>query len=143
MVDTTVERRLIAEAWSSLTSGSEQEPHFQHPRLTGDSEALPSRFAALETATACVAAALMAAAALHTEGGTVDPSLDRGHVAAAVRSEQYFRSGGHATGMGFAQLSRFWRSADGWVRTHANYPWHRDALLRVLGVEDDPVAVAD
>jgi hypothetical protein len=42
----------------------------------------------------------------------------------------------------FAPLSRFWRTGDGWVRTHANYPWHRDALLRTLGVEDDPGAVA-
>src|SRR5207249_2212170 len=26
------------------------------------------------------------------------------------------------------------RTADGWVRTHANYPAHRAALLRVLGL---------
>jgi crotonobetainyl-CoA:carnitine CoA-transferase CaiB-like acyl-CoA transferase len=39
--------------------------------------------------------------------------------------------------MGFAPLSRFWRARDGWVRTHANYPWHRSALLDALGVGDD------
>lgn len=45
--------------------------------------------------------------------------------------------------MGFAPLSRFWEASDGWVRTHANYPWHRAALLRCLGVEheDDVDAV--
>ncbi len=32
---------------------------------------------------------------------------------------------------------------DGWVRTHANYPWHRDALLSTLGVPADPDAVSD
>jgi hypothetical protein len=31
-----------------------------------------------------------------------------------------------------------WAAADGWVRTHANYPWHRAALLTALGVADGP-----
>jgi crotonobetainyl-CoA:carnitine CoA-transferase CaiB-like acyl-CoA transferase len=35
--------------------------------------------------------------------------------------------------MGFAQLSRFWRTADGWLRLHGNYPHHRAAALAVLG----------
>jgi crotonobetainyl-CoA:carnitine CoA-transferase CaiB-like acyl-CoA transferase len=43
--------------------------------------------------------------------------------------------------VGFAALSRFWPAADGWVRTHANYPWHRDALLSALGTPDDVDAV--
>ncbi|RZQ61875.1 carnitine dehydratase [Amycolatopsis suaedae] len=38
---------------------------------------------------------------------------------------------------GFARLSRFWQTADGWLRTHANYPWHRDSLLDALGEPDD------
>ena len=49
---------------------------------------------------------------------------------------------GQAIGVGFAPLSRFWRASDGWVRTHGNYPWHRDALLRALGCGDDREAVA-
>jgi hypothetical protein len=68
--------------------------------------------------------------------------VDRGQVAAAVRSERYFRRGGQSAGAGFASLSRFWRAADGWVRTHANYPWHRDALLGALGTSKDADAVA-
>lgn len=41
---------------------------------------------------------------------------------------------------GFAPLSRFWATADGWLRTHANYPHHRAALLRALGVNEiDPL----
>lgn len=35
-------------------------------------------------------------------------------------------------------MSRFWRTADGWVRLHANYPHHHRALLRALG--PDPAA---
>jgi hypothetical protein len=52
------------------------------------------------------------------------------------------RRGGEPAGPGFAPLSRFWRAADGWVRTHGNYPWHRAALLGAIGSPDDaPEAV--
>ena len=52
------------------------------------------------------------------------------------------RVDGEPAGAGFAPLSRFWRASDGWVRTHGNYPWHREALLRALGCGDDREAVA-
>jgi crotonobetainyl-CoA:carnitine CoA-transferase CaiB-like acyl-CoA transferase len=71
-------------------------------------------------------------------------SIDRRHVAAAVTSERHFRRGDERAPAGFAPLSRFWEAADGWVRTHANYPWHRAAMLHCLGLdrEDDVDAVA-
>ena len=141
-----LEADLIEQAWLDLAadaSGAAPAP----PALVeveGDPGSLPSRLAAGETAVACVAAALLAAAGLHTErgGDRVPLGLDRGHVAAAFRSERYFRKGGRPAPAGFAPLSRFWRTADGWVRTHANYPWHRDALLRTLSTSDEPAAVA-
>ncbi len=68
--------------------------------------------------------------------------MDRGHVADAVRSERFFTVAGKSAGAGFASLSRFWPAADGWVRTHANYPWHRRALIECLGSGDDADAVA-
>ena len=59
-------------------------------------------------------------------GASPEPVLlDRRHAAAAVTSERHFRRGDEPAPAGFAPLSRFWKSADGWVRTHANYPWHR------------------
>lgn len=60
-----------------------------------------------------------------------------------MRSEALLRDpAGNAVG-GFAPLSRLWPSSDGWVRTHANYPWHHGALLRALDVaEDEHVAGA-
>src|SRR5207244_996496 len=83
------------------------------------------RLAAEDTAVACTGAALLAAAALHAQRGGDGGSrgsptarLGRGHVAAAFRSEAYLRVNGDRTGPGFAPLSRFWRAADGWVRTH-------------------------
>ncbi len=36
---------------------------------------------------------------------------------------------------GFAELSGFYRTSDGWVRVHANYLHHRERLERAVGVE--------
>ncbi|HLN69139.1 MAG TPA: CoA transferase [Streptosporangiaceae bacterium] len=113
--------------------------------VTGDTGRLPSRLPVEDVAIACAGAALLAAAALHAgRGGPMLRTLrlDRGHVAAAFRSEAWLRVNGEPAGAGFAPLSRFWRAADGWVRTHGNYPWHRDALLRALGTPEDRVAAA-
>jgi hypothetical protein len=76
----------------------------------------------------CVERALRAASVLR---GGVEVELDPEHVAVAVRSERHLRLDGRSLA-GFAPLSRYWRAADGWVRTHANYPWHRQALLSAL-----------
>jgi crotonobetainyl-CoA:carnitine CoA-transferase CaiB-like acyl-CoA transferase len=117
--------------------------------VSGEPGQLRSRLPVEEVAIACTGAALLAAAALHAQRGGDGGSrgsptarLDRGHVAAAFRSETYLRINGTQGGPGFAPLSRFWRAADGWVRTHGNYPWHRSALLRALGCSGDPEPVA-
>ncbi|MFD4430596.1 CoA transferase [Nocardia sp. NPDC058497] len=60
-------------------------------------------------------------------------ALDPARVDAAFRSERLFRRGGSAPSI-FAELSGFFRTADGWVRTHANYPHHRDRLTHALGL---------
>ena len=112
--------------------------------VDGAADGLPSRMPAGDTAVACVATALTAAAGLQRERGGMRPvpvRLDAAHVAVAVRSEAYLRVNGRGFGDGFAPLSRFWPAADGWVRTHANYPWHQEALLRALGTDADPDAV--
>lgn len=112
-------------------------PEGPRPTVTGEGGHLPSRYPVEDIALACVAAALTVA-----DRGAV--TLDRGHVAAAVRSEAGFSRGGRSAGMGFASLSRFWATTDGWVRTHANYAWHRDALLAGLGLSSTDVnAVAE
>ncbi|HET9971426.1 MAG TPA: CoA transferase [Streptosporangiaceae bacterium] len=155
---------LLAEAWAALDGGTAaagqeaglaDDPVARLPAglevlwVSGAPGLLPSRLPVEEAAIACTAAALLAAAALHAQRGGDGGSrgapaarLDRAHVAAAFRSEAYLRIGGEQAGPGFAPLSRFWRTADGWVRTHGNYPWHRAALLRALGCDDAPDAVA-
>lgn len=133
--------RLLGEAWAALGGG---EPGTEL-QVTGVRGSLPSHVPVEDTAIACAGAALLAAADLQAQrGGPVyrTARLDRGHVAAAFRSEAYLRLNGVAAGAGFAPLSRFWPARDGWVRTHGNYPWHREALLRALGTGEDPDQVA-
>src|SRR5262245_54149811 len=111
-------------------------------QIVGDSHpaALSSPLAVTDCAIATVAACLAAAADLAVARGDRKPAitLDTGHVAAAVRSEAWLRDPSGRAVEGFAPLSRLWPAADGWVRTHANYPWHRTALLDAMDVNDGP-----
>jgi hypothetical protein len=143
---------LLTEAWAALSTadgaGARLPAGLEVLWVSGAAGHLPSRLPAEDTAIACTGAALLAAAALHAQRGGDGGSrgspiarLDRGHVAAAFRSEAHLRVGGEPAGSGFAPLSRFWQAADGWVRTHGNYPWHRSALLRALGCADEPEPV--
>lgn len=127
-------RSLLAEAAGSLDLAPGPLT------VEGTPDGLPSRLPAGDMAVACVATALTAAAGLQCQRGGARPRvrLDATHVTAAMRSERHLLVNGRGFGSGFAPLSRFWRAADGWVRTHGNYPWHRDALLRALGTADDP-----
>lgn len=87
-------------------------------------------------------AAQLAAVRLLT-GDPTTVRLDAAHVGLAVRSERFVRLDGRPLGLGFAPLSRFWRTADGWLRLHGNYPHHRAAAASVLGSDDvDAVATA-
>lgn len=105
---------------------------------------LPSPLPVTECAVGSVAACLAAAADLMAArtGRRPEVSLDAAHVAAVVNSEVWLRDPAGEGIRGFAPLSRLWPAADGWVRTHANYLWHRQALLDAFGVPDgDDAAV--
>ncbi|CAL2062070.1 MULTISPECIES: CoA transferase [Streptomyces] len=108
---------------------------------------LAARLPVRRLARACVGACALAAAELGARrtGRAEVPGVrvDDGAVAAAFRSERLLRVDGRAP-LSFAPLSRFWRTADGWVRTHANYPHHRARLLDALGLPADatPATVA-
>ncbi len=63
-------------------------------------------------------------------------ALDPARIATAVTSERHFRWHGEPVNA-WAELSGFWQTSDGWVRTHANYPHHRERLLGALGLAHD------
>ncbi|WP_329443883.1 CoA transferase [Streptomyces canus] len=106
--------------------------------------ALQGRLPAQQLARTCVVECALAAAELGAlRAGLADvPTVrvDDGAVATAFLSERHLLINGRRP-VNFAPLSRFWRTADGWVRTHANYPHHRARLLQALGVPEDPAAV--
>ncbi|GAA1368153.1 CoA transferase [Streptomyces beijiangensis] len=96
----------------------------------GPAGLLPSRLPVMELARSTVAVCALAAA---ERAGSAQVCVDDGAVATAFVSERHLLVDGRAP-VNFAPLSRFWRTADGWVRTHANYPHHKAALLAALGV---------
>ncbi|MFH6690574.1 hypothetical protein QVL82_17330, partial [Cellulosimicrobium funkei] len=102
-----------------------------------DDDLLAATLPVLGLALASVAAVRDAAA--RAGGFDPGPGPDPDRVAAAFASDRLLRVDG-APVDGFAPLSGFFRAADGWVRTHANYPHHRARLLALL---DLPAAVAD
>ncbi|MFI8823310.1 CoA transferase [Streptomyces sp. NPDC053431] len=104
----------------------------------GVSGLLSARLPVMDLARATVAVAGLAAVERAGVAGPV--RVDDGAVATAFVSERHLRVDGRAP-VNFAPLSRFWRAADGWVRTHANYPHHKAALLAALGVADSVEAV--
>lgn len=72
-------------------------------------------------------------------------AVDPAAVAVACSSERWVLLDGAGLGPAFDPLSRFLAAADGWVRLHGNYSWHRDAVMRALKVaqaDDVPGAVA-
>ncbi|MEV7575527.1 hypothetical protein AB0P28_20795 [Pseudarthrobacter sp. NPDC089323] len=80
-----------------------------------------------------VGAVSAAAAALDGyTGGRGRFSTTPALTAAAFNSSGHLRIAGRKL-QGFAPLSGFRRTRDGWIRLHANYPHHEQRLLQALG----------
>lgn len=137
----------IAEALARIWAGVSGDPAaLPAVHVTGADPQLPSTFAVATAATAAVAVTTLSAARLWRErdGTDEDPMVrvDAREAAIAFRSERYLRIGG-APLPALDRLTGDYLARDGWVRLHCNYPNHRDAALRALGLStDDPDAVA-
>ena len=127
----------IATAWTALGGEPSLLPEVSTVVREG---ALAARLPVRELARACVGACALAGAEWGARRAGLarapEVTVDDGAVATAFQSERHLRVDGRATSP-FAPLSRFWRTADGWVRTHANYPHHRARLLGALGLTAD------
>lgn len=125
-----------AHAWLALGGAREVAGLVTYVPTAG---VLPSRLPVRQLARASVGVCSLAAAELAARrSGRAMPSVrvHEGAVGAAFVSERLLRIDGRAWSP-FAPLSSFWRAADGWVRTHANYPHHRARLLASLGIPDE------
>ncbi|MFC7220767.1 CoA transferase [Streptomyces polyrhachis] len=131
-----------SHAWAALGADSSLLDRVSYGGASGG---LPARLPVMELARATVAVCSLAAAEL-TSVRTGRPvprvHVDDEAVAAAFLSDRLVRVDGQAWST-FSPLSRFWRAADGWVRTHANYPHHRARLLAALGVPEGGPDEAD
>ncbi|GAY09363.1 CoA transferase [Pseudonocardia sp. N23] len=121
---------LTRQVWELLGGAPED---LRRLTITGPPTTLTSRFPVTDVGAAVVGAALLAATA---DGRGRAVGIDTRQLAVAMRSERYLRRDGASPGDPFDPLSAFHRTADGWLRLHANYPWHRAAARRVLGLPD-------
>jgi len=107
--------------------------------LTGAAPVQPSSFPVDAVAQATIAACGVAAAAIHAARGAARPAVHCDMRAAAIefRSEQHLRPGREA----WDSIAGLYRSADGWLRLHTNFPHHRAGILSLLGCAGERDAV--
>lgn len=120
---------LSGRLWRDL---GEDDASLAHLVLPERPVPLGARTDVADLALAGVAVAGLAAAV--TAGATpAAPDPDR--IAVAFSSERYIRIDGQLPDA-WAPLSGFWPTADGWVRTHGNYPHHAAILCAALGLPE-------
>ena len=113
--------------------------------FSGPSGGLPSRFHVSELASATIGVATLAAAELwaaRRKEPTRKVSIDWRLAAAAFRCERLQQPVGWTLPAGWDPIAGDYETADGWIRLHTNYPYHREAVTRVLGVPADKQRVA-
>ena len=131
-------RDLLGRVWAEFGADPRILDDVEDPSLPVP---LPSRLATGELAWASVGAATVAA-------GRHPSSVDAERVAVAYRSDRVLTIDGVAPPV-WSPYSGFWRTTDGWIRTHGNYPHHAAGLRAGLrlgegaGAEDVRGAVAD
>lgn len=114
-------RELLSRVWSEVEADSRVLDDVEDPSLPVP---LPSRLSTGDLAWASVAAATLAA-------GRHPSSLDPDRIAVAYRSDRVLTIDGAAPPV-WSPFSGFWRTADGWIRTHGNYPHHAVGLRKGL-----------
>jgi crotonobetainyl-CoA:carnitine CoA-transferase CaiB-like acyl-CoA transferase len=112
--------------------------------FAGSEPVLPSSFAIGTAAAASIGAEALAAALMLARRGGPAPEVRVALRDAAIefRSERYLRVNGALPPDVHGAIHGLYRTADGWVRVHTNFPHHHDGVLRLLGCADDKAAVA-
>ena len=115
-----------------------------HALLTGAAPVLRSSFRVDEAAQLSIAAAGIAAAAIHAGRGAKMQavSVDMRHAAVEFRSERHLRRGERGPRDDWDAIAGLYPTSDGFVRLHTNFAHHRDAVLAVLGCANTREAVA-
>jgi hypothetical protein len=123
---------------ASLLTALDADPRLAaRVSFTGRRDGLPSPFAVSALAAASTAVATLGVAALHAARSGApcpDVHIDHLHAAAAFRSERLLRGDDFELPEAWDPVAGDYACSDGFIRLHTNYPWHRAAALRVLGV---------
>jgi crotonobetainyl-CoA:carnitine CoA-transferase CaiB-like acyl-CoA transferase len=114
--------------------------------ITGGADpVLPTPFKITETSTAALAAVGLAVSDLWElrTGRHQQIGIDTRQATASLRSGTYLKIDGEAVPFGSGAVAGVYPAKDGrWSYIHANFPNHREAALKVLGVAADRDAVA-
>lgn len=86
---------------------------------------------------ACSSVQLVADALSRLSSGGLEVRSSAEQIPASFDSLSELMVNGQRT-KGFAELSSFFQTGKGWLRTHANHPHHRDALLSAFDAYDLP-----
>jgi len=111
-------------------------------RLSGADPVLPSSFAVGAAAQSTIAAAALAACELGHARGAPRQQVDVDMLHAALECTGWFSVDGRVPDL-WDPFSGLYRTADGWVRIHANFAHHRDGALRLLGLDPATAQRAD
>jgi hypothetical protein len=134
--------QFVEELWAAAGGGADDVAAVA---LTGAEHMLPSVFDVTGLAAASAAAATLAAARVRAaRNGTAVASVtvDRRAASAAFVSEALFSPDGWERPPVWDPMAGDYRAADGWIRLHTNYRYHRAAAEKVLG-GGDRASVAD
>ncbi|MCL2585797.1 MAG: CoA transferase [Streptosporangiales bacterium] len=107
--------------------------------VSGPRHVLPSAFDVTGLASASVAAATLAAAEFHSVRTQSPPravSVNSRDACGAFAAERLFTPVGWTLPDVWDPVAGNYRTADGWIRLHTNYAYHRAAVEHVLGATD-------
>lgn len=131
---------LTRQMWRLTGVSRLAESHGDAPlSVGGPRHVLPSVFDVTGLATASVAAATLAAAeflAARTQSSPRAVSVNSRGACEAFAAEKLFTPVGWTLPELWDPVAGNYRAADGWIRLHTNYAYHRAAAERVLGARD-------
>ncbi|WP_291277810.1 CoA transferase [Galactobacter sp.] len=115
-------------------------------RMSGPRTVLPCPFDVTGLATAAVASAHLAAsrvlAARRASAGFASVSVDSRGACAAFATERLFTPIGWERPAAWDEIAGNYRCADGWIKLHTNYAYHRRAVEEVLDAHDRTAVAA-
>ena len=132
---------VLHRVWDAVRDGIALDDCEPAPiRMSGPRTVLPCTFDVTGLATAAVASAHLAAsrvlAAHQASADVASVSVDSRAACAAFATERLFTPIGWERPAAWDEIAGNYRCADGWIKLHTNYAYHRRAVEEVLNAHD-------